>query len=261
MTQKTTIAIVAVAGALAICALVTVVKHNATPVAKDSWFTVSSDGLAQLPAGLAVLRPTRRLHSSPKIRHTHDGDSLTRIMGRNTSFRDLMAEAYDCDPGNIVLPPGAPQGEFDFLVTKSPEPRQHLRDIIQRQLGYVAHHETRDTAVFKLQVADTRLSSFAISPKSEDDDITYTNGRLYFIHKPISLVVLGLEDGLGMPVLDETGMSNNYDFSMPWNSSSIHALQSGLFSEDRVKNVLATLGLGLASGTESMDMVIVEKKP
>lgn len=261
MTRKTTIAVVVAAGALAFWALAAVVKPSVFPAPQDSWFTVSSDGLRQLPAHWVILRPTRLSHAGPKIRQVHEGDSLARIAGRDVSFRDLVAEAYDCDPGCVVLPPGTLPGQFDFLVTESPHPREHLRDLIASQLGYTAHHETRDTTVLKLQMADASLPGFTISPNSEDDDIEYTNGRLYFTHKPISLLVHGLEDGLGQPVLDETGLTNNYDFSTPWNPGVMHVMQTGAFAMDRVQKVLNASGLELKPDTQSMDLVIVEKKP
>jgi len=260
MKHKTTIAIVIAASAVAVVALAAVVKHSVITSPKDSWFTVDSDGLRQLPAGLDVLRPTHLARDSSKIRHVPDGESLARTSGRNVTLRDLLAEAYDCDPGNIVLPPGAVQSQFDFVVTK-PKPREHLREIIRKQLGYTAHHETRETAVLKLQVANASLPGFVVSPKSEDDDIEYTNGWLYFTHKPISVVVHGLEDGFGEPVVDETGMTNNYDYSMPWDSGVAHAMQTGAFSVGGVEKGLKSMGLELKTATENMDMVIVEKKP
>ncbi len=260
MKHKTTIAIVIATGALGVWALAAAVKHAETTSPKDSWFTVNSDGLRQLPAGLVVLRPTRLANDGMKIRHVHDGDSLARTAGRDVTLRDLMAEAYDCDPGNVVLPPGTVQSQFDFVVTER-QPREHLRAVIQKQLGYTAHPEARNTTVLKLRVANASLPGFVVSPTSEDDDITYTNGRLYFTHKPISVVVHGLEDGLGEPVLDETGMTNNYDFSMRWDSKATHAMQGGTFEEDGVQRFLNTMGLALTPATENMDMVIVEKKP
>jgi uncharacterized protein (TIGR03435 family) len=260
MTRKTTIALVIAAGALTISALVVIVKPYLFPSAKDAWFTVDSDGLRWVPANLIILRSTRLSLAGPKIRHAHDGDSLTRTVGRDVSFRDLMAEAYDCEPGNVILPPGTPQGQFDFLVTV-PHPREPLRDAISRQLGYTAHHETTDTEVFKLQVTDASLPGFTISPDSEDSDITRTNGRLYFIHKPLSVIVDGLQDGLGKPVLDETGLTNRYDFSVAWNLHAMRAMQGGTFQIDGVQQALSHWGLQLMSGIQSMDMVVVENKP
>ena len=260
MKQKTTIALIIAAGVLTLSVLAAIAKPYLFPAAKNAWFTVDSDGLRQLPAHLVILRPTRLSYAGPKIRHVHDGDSLTRTVGRDVSFRDLMAEAYDCEPGNVVLPPGTPDGQFDFLVTV-PHAREHLRDAISTQLGYTAHHETLDTEVLKLQMTDASLSGFTVSPDNEDSDITQTGSRLYFTHKPFSVVVHGLEDGLGKPVLDETGLTNNYDFSIAWNPRAMRAMQGGTFQMDGVQQALSRWGLHLQPATQNMDMVIVEKKP
>jgi len=260
--MKTTITKTIVAVAVAILTLVataTVANSQSSPALSDSYFEPNADSLRQVPANIAVVQPTHFPKTAAgKIRHVHDGDSLARIVGRNVTFRDLIAEAYDCEPGSVVLPLDAPKGGFDFLVTVSPHTRAHLRSAIEAQLGYIASSETRDTQVLVLQVKDPALPGLTVSADG-DTDINYRDGQLYFTHQPLSTVLRGLEDGLGLPVVDKTGLTNNYDFTLPWNEKATQAMREGGFHFDGAQKVLNTWGLELKPDTARLEMFTVKK--
>ena len=74
-------------------AMATIVKSQGVPAISDSYFEPNTDKLQQLPANIAVVQPTHFPEVSSKIKHVHVGDSLARTVGRNVTFRELMAEA------------------------------------------------------------------------------------------------------------------------------------------------------------------------
>jgi len=192
--MKTTMtkAILTVGGAIFIlAAMTTVVKSQQSSTVNDGYFEPNADKLRQVPANLAVVQPTHFQDVPAKIKHLHDGNTLARTVGRNVTFRDLMAEAYDCEPGCVVLPPDAPKGGFDFVVTESPKVRKHLREAIETELGYTATSERRDTEALVLQAKDSNPAGLTASTAS-DEDISYRDGKLYFTRQPISIVVKGL---------------------------------------------------------------------
>jgi len=214
--------------------------------------------LEHAPAGLAGVRPTHFPNTPGTVKQVQQGDALARMVGRNVTFRDLLAEAYDCEPGQLVLPPDAPAGGFDFLVTVSPNPRQQLRRSIKQQLGYEATAETRNTDVLRLTLQDPALPGMTNSMGAEAD-IRFVDGRPYFSHQPMSFLVRGLEDGLGTPIVDQTGLTNFYDFSVPWSKDTTQALRQGGFHLDGVQRVLNEWGLNLKPGTERLEMFTVTK--
>jgi len=246
------------AGSAVFVVLATVVKLHFHPAVKDAWFQ-DGNGLAQAPAGLVIVRPTHFERASGKVRHVHDGDSLARTAGRNVSFRDLLAEAYDCSPGQVVLPPGTPQNGFDFLVTRSPHPRQYLRAAIEKQFGCTAMSEIRNTDVLVLKVKNAALPGLAVSADGETDDVNYRNGKLYFQHQPLSVLFKGLENGLKQPVMDQTGLTNYYDFSLVWGRGVDQAMRRGTFNLAAVNTVFNGWGLELQPDTASMEMFVVKK--
>ena len=228
---------------------------------KDSYFTPDTDKLRQVPANLLVIRPTHFPHAYGKIRHYHEDEELARTVGQNVSFQMMMAEAYDCDFAQVVLPPGAPKSNFDFLVTRPGHVRRQLRTAIQKQLGYIAHRETQDTDALVLQVINPALPGLTPSADDENSDVNYKGGKLYFTHKQLDYIVDGLEQGLDKPILDQTGLTNYYDFSVAWNANVEKRMQDGSFSLDGTKKVLASWGLGLEATNTPLEMCVVEKAP
>lgn len=245
---------------MAVAAAATVVENQMAQV-KDSYFEPDKVDLRQQPADLVVVRPTDFPQAEGKICHYHVDDSIARTVGRNASFRDMMAEAYDCNFSRVILPPDAPPGRFDFLVTTSGHMRQHLRAAIQEELGYTAHRETRGTDVFILKVDNSSLPGLTESTADESDDVSYKDGKLYFTHQQISSILDGLSMGLNKPVLDQTGLTNDYDFSVVWNDDIDKSMHKGTFHLDGTRKVLAGWGLGLEATNMPLDMYIVTRTP
>jgi len=244
---------------IAIVAMVATAMAVHHQTIKAAYFEPDTDKLRLVPVNLLVVQPTRFPNSYGKIRHYHEGDNLARTVGRNVSFQAMMAEAYDCDFAKVILPPGTPQGNFDFLVTRPTRVREQLRTTILKQLGYTALRETRDMDALILQVNNPSLPGLTVSADDEANDINYKNGKLYFTHKPFDYIVDGLSQGLDKPILDQTGLTNYYDFSTAWNSNIEKAMQHGSLDLGRTENVIANWGLGLQPTNISMNTYVVEK--
>ncbi|HTV39990.1 MAG TPA: TIGR03435 family protein [Candidatus Sulfotelmatobacter sp.] len=226
----------------------------------DSWFDSDTDELRQLPANLAVLRPTHS-HAYAKIRHYDRNDSLVRTLGRNVTLQQAIAEAYDCSPAQVILPLGGPEGRLDFLITMPGDAREHLRELIQKEFHYTARRETQNTDVFILKVSDPALPGLVVNSANQSEDISYKDGKLYFTHEPMSAIVNGLSLGLNTPVMDQTGLSNAYDFSMSWNMDVEKRMENGQFNLAGTRKVLAGWGLALESSNVPMDMYVVTETP
>ena len=104
------------------------------------------------------------------------------MTGRNVTFKELMATAYDQSQPRVALPWDAPKGNFDFLVTVSDKQREHLQAAIRKKLGYVAQMETRDADVLALKVENTNLPGLTLSGADQRENVNYNNGKLYFTH-------------------------------------------------------------------------------
>ncbi len=257
--KKTNLIITAGVAILAALAVAMAVKYQSSQI-KDSYFADPSN-LQQVPTGLVALRPTHFANTYGKIRHYHENDTLTRTVGRDASLRQIIADAYDCDPAQVIMPADAPQGHFDFLVTKPDHVRDRLKHIIESQFHYTAHSESQNTDVFVLTVSDPALPGLAPSADDKDSGLSYKDGKLYFKHQTLSRIVDGIAQGLNKPVLDQTGLTNAYDFSLLWDAETTKRMESGGFSLDGTRKVLAGWGLAIDSSNMLMERYVVTRTP
>ena len=248
---------------LVLVAAVVAVKMIFFPSINEKYFQSRAAQLQQAPPGLVVVRPTHYAdsgkRSSLQNQFGYAGVNRTDSMvGINVSFQNLIAAAYNFNPGRVVLPAGAPKGNFDYLVTVTKDAQASLQSAIRCKLGYTARVETRETPVLALKVENPNSPGLKVSTATQENQ-TQKNGRLYFTHVTLAVVKENVEQMLKTPVVDKTGLMDFYDFSLIWDTQTAKQIQSGTLDIETGKNILAEWGLGLEPNTETIDMLVVEK--
>src|SRR5581483_11557794 len=196
---------------------------------------------------VVVLRPTQYANQGNWI----NGDG-NRFLGRNRSMAWVLAAAYDVGPERMILPVDLPTGGFDYLVTSSSTPFAALQDELKKQFGLVAHKETRMTNVLVLKVQKYGVAGLKINSRINEGSILINDDNATLKDFPMSAVanVLG-GYFLNAPVVDETGLSNRYDFTLRW--------KGNIYDKDTVKQVLQNeLGLELVPDQRAIEMLVVE---
>jgi uncharacterized protein (TIGR03435 family) len=181
------------------------------------------------------------------------GQNVMRMMGRNVPLEQVMAAAYGCNPSRVVPPLIKPKGDFDYLVTVPDRQQERFQAAVKKKLGYTAHWEDRDTDVLVLETITPDPPAFKLSHDSNGKSY-FQSGKYWFFHmRPASLLGY-LESSFKQPVLDRTGMTNFYDFSVAisWHVNDEPTL-------DDLKNTLGKLGLKLEPATEPVQMLVVEE--
>ena len=255
-----TLAIVALGTAAAIG-----VKVLFFPSVSDKYFQTNPAQLRRVPEGYVVVRPTHFAGKSSRGARRENQVAYVnvkgaqRMVGANVTLQTLIAIAYQHTPGRIALPPGDAKAHYDFLVTVPKDPSGRLKSAIRRKLGYTAALETRDTDVMALTVENPSASGLQLSSAGERENANVKNGRLYFTHMRLSVISDGLEGILKMPVIDKTGLTNFYDFSLTWDARTAQQIQSGSMDEETGKKILGEWGLGLRPDTAPIEMLVVRK--
>ena len=240
-------------GLLVLVAIGIAVKIIWFPGVKDVWFK-SARQLRQAPRGLVVVRPTHFPQSPTNDIIYAGGAGGQRFAGRNMTLQQLASIAYDYNPGRIYVSPGAPKNNFDVLIT-IPKPEDRLKKIFTNRLRYTAHVETRDADVLTIKVADPNSPGLTLSGPNEKQDANLKKGRMYLTHMKLQDLTGGLEYVLKTPVVDETGLSNYYDFSLAWTPH----VSSGNLTREDIDKIIGEWGLKLESDTESMEMLVLKK--
>lgn len=250
---------VLVAVLLALVLFAVAVKLFFFPSAKDVWFDMGQGSLQQVPAGLVIIRPTHFSQSVYRRGVTDASDRQNRrVMGRDVSLRDIIAVAYGETPARVVLPPDAPTNNFDFIVTAI-DSRQRLMKAIHSRFGYTAQNETRDTDVLALKIENAGLPGLAVSSPGEKRKGFYKHGNFYLMHFQLKELLRDFEQTLDTPIVDETGLTNYYDFSFPWDIQTIGQLNNETTARPVLDKILATWGLGFEPETASLEMLVVKK--
>ncbi|HEV2318937.1 MAG TPA: TIGR03435 family protein [Verrucomicrobiae bacterium] len=257
--------IILIMAMLALLAAALAVKLVCYPTVKDAYFAMNQSSLQQAPGGLVIIRPT---HFSLSIFRRGVVDTpapgnrrtASRIMGRDVSLRDIIAVAWQVEPARVVMPPGAPTNNFDFIVTVN-EPLKRLRNVIRSKFGYTADKENHETDVLALKVENPALPGVTVSAAGEKEDANVKNGRLYLTHMQFKELSRGFEQVLKAPVVDKTGLTNYYDFSLAWNTQFMRQLNNESNARFAVDKVLDDWGLGLEPDTAPMEMLVVKTVP
>jgi len=232
------------------------------PSVKDAWFSMDARSLQKAPAGLMVVRPTHfaflRQKGILRIPAPHSpGGTNQWIMGRNVPLADVMAAAFDRNPSRVVLPPETAAGRFDFLITTTS--LSHFQEAVRRKLGYTAQMETRDASVLALKVADASLPGLTAAGADEKRGVVFRNEKLYFKQMPLKVIVNIFGRFFEVPMVDQTGLTNLYDFSLNWNSKTEQRYEDGTMTPDELAPVIGPLGLKIEPDNASLDMLVVKK--
>ncbi len=241
---------------LAVVATAIVVKTGFSPAIKDSYFELNYLKFRMVPKNLLVVRPTHFTKGTGSFITTTSpkpGQNVLRMLGRNVPLEQVMAMAYGGNSARVVPPLLKPNGNFDCLITVPDQPRERFQAAVKKKLGYTAHWESRDTDVLLLETIIPNPPAFKLSA-DPNEKAYFQGGKYWFFHMRPASIMGYLEDSFKQPVLDRTGLTNFYDFSV---AISWHANDEP--TPDELKNTLGKLGLKLEPATESVQMLVVEE--
>ncbi len=232
---------------------------TAIPGNDDSIFWKSST-LFSLPANILALRPSHFANERGAVvamKGVLLGKQQCRIAGGGQSLRNVLSMAYLASPVRMILPPDAPQGRFDFLITLPATNQQQqierLQSEITRQFGLVGHKEAIETNVLLLHVANVNVQG--LKPHAGQDSTEEDRaGKRYLKGQDISTLAGSVEYALNQPVIDDTGMQGRYDFVLDEN------VFNGKASREEIDKTLRDqFGLELVPSNMPAEMLVIEK--
>lgn len=244
-------------------AVAVVVKIFFFPSIKDDYFAMDARNLQKVPAGLILVRPTHFpfLHGKGILRARAPSGGKDQLwqMGRNVPLRDVMASGYNWDPVRVALPPDAPTNHFDFLMTGSSNQLARFQTIVRHKLGYSAQKESRNADVLALKIANPALPALTLSQPDERQRINFQNEKLYFSATRLGMMTEIFGRFLEEPMVDKTGATNRYSFTVDWNSKTDQGYEDGTMTRENVEKILGSLGLKLEPDTAPLEMLVVKK--
>ena len=225
-------------------------------VDKNSWaddpkyWETDSRVLGKVPAGVFIFRPTRFPNSGGGV---WVGE---RMMNKNYSVGDLVDNAYGFSYVRTVFPAGMPRGHFDVMSTMTGGSEVLLKNELQKRFRLMAHPETRDASVLLLKVQNPNPPGLKSHRGDDGNSSSWMggNGEITIQNQKLSGFFGAIESRAGVPVLDETGLTGNYDLQLQWKRGPGESDKDAF-----VRAVREQLGLELVPATRPIKMLIVEK--
>jgi uncharacterized protein (TIGR03435 family) len=149
-----------------------------------------------------------------------------RISMKNVTLRLLVTMAWDLRDHQLLGGPAWLDTEhFDILakpeseIPQTPEGRELQRRMIQalvvERFGLVFHRETKEMPVYALTLAKNGPKLASSAPDTHGS-LMMGRGTLEGKHQSTASLVKILAGPLGRTVLDQTGLTGDYDFTLKW---------------------------------------------
>lgn len=223
---------------------------------------VSSDTLRKVSPQVMIVPAkypgtTGRGSVSINDRGVPDGD---QFLGISQSVKEVISSAYGQSLERTIFPDNLPAGEFDFIANLPSGNRVALQNEIKQRFGLVGRRENRLTDVLLLKVQSSNAAGLRLNNPRLLEPNSSSSGRSgagYFTsrNQQISNLAWFLEDHFKIPVIDQTGLTRNYDIDLKWDESDFqHPNLDGL-----KKALSDELGLVLVSDNEPIEMLLVGK--
>lgn len=161
---------------------------------------------------------------------------------------------YDIPYERIELQAKLPEDVRYDLTAKAPsrekdDLKEPLKAAVEKEFGLASRLEKKNTDVYVLTVDSAKKGLVTRSDESLDDDVAHVDGRqIILINCPIGELTERLERSLELPVVDETGLTGNYDLAAEWGRAG---------DEEMIKALRDQLGLVLTRAQRPVEMLTV----
>jgi uncharacterized protein (TIGR03435 family) len=197
-----------------------------------------------------VIRPSKTAGAS-----TSASNKGSITLSRATVL-DVLTYSYGINPARVLNSSALPEGHFDFIIkttdTGNEDGQSWLRKAVAATFGVTARVETRESEGFILK-AGKPTEHLATTVSVGGSSMSSGGGSLNCVNQSISSLAWSLEDILEKPVINETGLTNHYDFQLLWNEK-----ESGKTDSKELTSALhEQLGLELQPATRAVDVLVV----
>lgn len=177
------------------------------------------------------------------------------------TVKDMLADAYGFQDTRTAITTPLPQDKYDFIVTVPSNARQLLQNGIKKQFGLAGRFEFVETNVLLLSVKNPKADGL----KASSGEMIYEGnnpGHFAGTNQPLGVLSEMLEGRFRIPVVDQTGLTNRYDFNLAWDEygKKVGFRYPDYPNLDGLKqSLLDQLGLELVPTNMPIEMLVIEK--
>ena len=184
------------------------------------------------------------------------GNGSRSIVG--SDVMGILSLCYDMNRIRIVTNCVLPDGRFDVAV-KTPAKENDgvnswLRLAVETTFGLAARKEVREMDVYVLTAKNPNAENLAPTVSTGGSSSSYGPGHIQAINGSMGSLARGLETLLKRPVLDETGLTNRYDFELKWEVKEPEPPDP----EPLITALRQQLGLELTPAKRTVEVLVVD---
>jgi len=189
------------------------------------------------------------------------GNGRERIYGVAHTAKELVQTVYGSESTRTIFLTTLPPGEFDFIANLTSGSSEAIKQLIRRKFGVTGRFAMVETNALLLEVQNPNANGLKLDATRDSFQGNGT-GQWSCTNQPLSLLAEMAEAQFRIPVVDGTGLTNRYDFSVTWdqygkkvgnqypNYPNLEGLKQALLDQ---------LGLELVPTNMPVEMLIVEK--
>jgi uncharacterized protein (TIGR03435 family) len=175
-----------------------------------------------------------------------------------SSVQNVLAACYDVRAGRIFPNCALPAGTFEFII-KTPSKQKGvahgwLRQAVEETFSLTGRRETREMDVLVLTAGKKPAEHLSSTVSTGGSSSSSGGGSLNGVNQGIESIAASLEGFLGKPVVDETRLTNHYDFQLLWDEIEAEDVNRGRI----VAAVRDQLGLELTPAKRPIEVLVVE---
>ena len=189
-----------------------------------------------------------------------------RSIGIGYSIGEIFLLAYGGNGVRMIYAANFPTDRFenekhDYITSLHTEPTHGLQRELQHQFGLVGKFVTVETNVYLLQIKQAN-QNLRLANKHDTSSTSTGNGAIVFKNTPLPKLTGVLEGLFRIPIINRTGLTNNFNFALHWNQygEKVGNQFPNYPNPVGLKQALTDqLGLELVPSREPVEMLVVER--
>jgi uncharacterized protein (TIGR03435 family) len=212
--------------------------------------------ISQKPLYQVMIRP----QSMTNYANCWSDDCLTLQPSR---LDKAIFQVFDVKKTRVIADVELPTEPYDFYIAqqsrsyKAGQSKKRLEAVfaqaVEGAFGLTIKREVREIDVLVLKTNESSSLKLARSTNECGQWRTFW-GEVSGTDKHLSDLAQGLEYAVSKPVLDETGLTNNFSYDVKWDQNDSHPNSAGM-----IMAVKEQLGLDLVPAKRSLEMVVLQK--
>jgi len=212
----------------------------------DKWDTGKIDALILYKAPRIV-----KIIPSKYPKNSGWAGSNYRMIGIGDTVKQIVQAVYGVGETRTIYSTTLPQKKYDFISNVNSPSYDALKQELKKEFGVFGRTATIETNVLFLRIKQSNASGLKKTTTHDSSSSFQNFGEFQFVNQPAAQIAAYAENLLKIPVVDETGLQENFDIDLKWGQNN---------RKENFKQALTDqLGLELVPGTAPVEFLIVEK--